>query len=85
FGSVVLKNHKGAMDCAAHFPADRILLETDAPYQPLQGKTFSSYLDLGDICAGLAALRKQAGSPGGESEDLEAITTANFYSVFNVK
>jgi TatD DNase family protein len=82
FGTVVLKNHREAMACAARFPPDRILLETDAPYQPLRGKTFSSWRDLDAICSGLAALRKEAGSPCATPEELEAQTTANFFRVF---
>jgi len=39
FGSVVLKNHKEAIASAAQLPPERLLLETDAPYQPLRGKT----------------------------------------------
>jgi len=82
FGTTVLKNHREAMACAAVFPLDRILLETDAPYQPLRGKTFSSWRDLGSINSCLAALRKEAGSPGAEPDELEMQTTANFYKVF---
>ena len=83
FGTTVLKNHREAMICAAHFPLDRILFETDAPYQPLRGKTFSSWRDLQQICVSIAALRKGAGSPGAEADELEAQVTANFFRVFN--
>ncbi|MCL2472986.1 MAG: TatD family hydrolase [Treponema sp.] len=83
FGTVVLKNHKEAMASAALLPSGRILLETDAPYQPLRGKNFSSWQDLDAICRGIAALRKEAGSDCGDSGELEEITTANFYSVFS--
>ena len=82
FNAGVLKNHREAIDCAAHFPAERILLETDAPYQPLRGNSFSSWRDLEAICRGIADLRKAAGSEGGEFEELEAVTTANFFRVF---
>jgi len=82
FGSVVLKNHKDAMASAACFPAERILLETDAPYQPLRGKSFSSYGDLKATLAGIAALRKEAGSSFAGHEELEQATTGNFFRVF---
>jgi TatD DNase family protein len=82
FGSVVLKNHREAMASAAHFPANRILLETDAPYQPLRGKVFSSWRDLEAICQGIAALRKEADSPCSCAEELQKQITANFYRVF---
>ena len=83
FGSVVLKNHREAMASAALFPAERILLETDAPYQPLHGRAFSSWCDLEAICSCIADLRKEAGSPCATKEELEETTTANFFKVFS--
>jgi TatD DNase family protein len=82
FGTPVILNHKTAIACAALFPPERILLETDAPYQPLRGKTFSTWQDLDSICRGIAALRKEAGSPCATPEEIEAVTTANFYRAF---
>ena len=83
FGTTILKNHKEAMASAALFPPGRILLETDAPYQGLKGKTFSSYRDLEIICSCIAALRKEAGSPVNTPCELEEQSTANFYRVFS--
>jgi len=82
FGTAVLKNHKEAIASAAVLPADNILLETDAPYQPLKGKEFSTWQDLRQICSCIADLRKKAGSPCASTEELEAQTTENFYRVF---
>ena len=82
FGAVVLKNHKDAVTCAALFPPDRLLLETDAPYQPLRGSAFSSWRDLSRICSAIAAFRKEAGSPCNTPEELDAQTTENFFRVF---
>ena len=84
FGSVVLKNHREAMASAASFPSDRILLETDAPYQPLRGKEFSSYCDLEAICRGIAALRKEAGVECDSFEELQKATTDNFFRIFTM-
>ena len=82
FGTTVLKNHREAMASSANFPSGRILLETDAPYQPLRGKEFSSWQDLEMICAGIAGLRKEAGSDCASAEELERQTTENFFGVF---
>ena len=83
FGSAVSKNHREAMASAAFFPAERILLETDAPYQPLRGRAFSSWRDLDAICSCIAALREEAGSPCAAKEELEETTTANFFRAFS--
>jgi TatD DNase family protein len=82
FGAPILTNHKGAQRCCAILPAERLLLETDAPYQPLRGRTFSSWQDLPLICRGAAELRKEAGSPGGTQEELEALIEANYFRAF---
>jgi TatD DNase family protein len=82
FGTAVLKNHKEAIASAGILPADRLLLETDAPYQPLRGKEFSTWRDLSQICSCIAALRKEAGSPCAGPEELEKQTTKNFFCVF---
>jgi TatD DNase family protein len=85
FGTTVLKNHRKAMASAAFFPADRILFETDAPYQPLRGKTFSSWRDLDAICLGIAALRKEAGSSCSNYEELKEQTSENFFRIFTTR
>ena len=85
FGSIVLKNHKEAVACAARLPLDRILFETDAPYQPLRGKEFSSFADLKEICSCIAGLRNETGSNeiGGEGvEAFEKKIDENFFRVF---
>ena len=82
FGTIVLKNHREAMASAASFPSDRILLETDAPYQPQRGRTFSSWRDLESICRCVAGLRKDAGNSGSASDELKELTTENFNRVF---
>jgi len=83
FGTAVLKNHKDAMASAGILPADRVLLETDAPYQPLREKEFSTWRDLSQICSCIADLRKEAGSPCANPEELEKQTTENFFRVFS--
>jgi len=82
FGTAVLKNHRAAIASACILPADRILLETDAPYQPLKGNKYSTWRDLSQICTCIAGLRKEAGSPCASPEELEEQTTVNFYRIF---
>jgi TatD DNase family protein len=82
FGTVILKNHREAMRCAARFAPERLLLETDAPYQPLRGRVFSSWADLPLIRDTMAALRKEAESPRTSPEEVEAAVEANFFRAF---
>jgi TatD DNase family protein len=84
FGAAITKNHKEAQRCCALLPADRILLETDAPYQPLQGASFSHWDDLPVILAAAARLREEAGNTA-SPESLEAVLEANFFAAFEVK
>ena len=83
FGTTVLKNHKEAMASAAVFPPEHLLLESDAPWQPLRGEEFSSWQDLDLICSAIAGLRKEAGSPCNTREELELATTENFFGIFS--
>jgi TatD DNase family protein len=84
FGTTVMLNHREALRCCAAFPPERLLTETDAPYQPPRGKKYSSWEDLPRILETLAMLRREAGSPGNEPAELENIIEANFRAVFGV-
>jgi TatD DNase family protein len=84
FGTVILLNHRAAMDSCARLPPERLLTETDAPYQPLRGRPFSSWADLPAIIAGAAALRREAGSPCGDAAELEAALDRNFARVYGI-
>jgi TatD DNase family protein len=78
-GIVTFKNAADLQDVAKWLPADRILVETDAPFLapvPHRGKTGEPAF-VADTARFVAALR-------GEGEDeLRAQTTANFYALFS--
>ncbi|GHV85310.1 hypothetical protein AGMMS50230_09180 [Spirochaetia bacterium] len=82
FGTTIMLNHKNAIRSCAAFPPDRLLLETDAPWQPLRGAFFSQWQDLAAITRAAAAIRKETGGVGGEPEVLERITDENFFRVY---
>jgi TatD DNase family protein len=82
FGGAILLNHKETRRCCAAFPPERLLIETDAPYQPLRGREFSRWADLPLILNGMAELRRQAGAFSGTPEDLEKTVDANFRRAF---
>jgi TatD DNase family protein len=82
FGTTIMLNHLGAMRCCALFPAERLLAETDAPYQPLRGQAFSRWEDLPRIVAAAAALRREAGTDGCAALELASIIEGNFRRAF---
>jgi TatD DNase family protein len=88
FGTTIMLNHKNAIRSCAAFPADRILFETDAPFQPLRGKRHSSFGDLPAVIRAAAAIR---GADGGtaaalntplNAAELERVSGASFFRVF---
>jgi TatD DNase family protein len=82
FGAPLLLNHKEAVRAFSSLPAERLLLETDAPYQPLRGRPFSTWSTLPLVLEGAAACRREAGATGGGAAELEAITDKNFREVY---
>jgi len=81
FGNAILLNHKQAQRSCALLPMDRLLTETDAPYQPRRGQKYSSWQDLPLILEAAASLRSEAGN-GISAKDLEAQIEENFGNVF---
>jgi TatD DNase family protein len=81
FGSNIVCNHRQAMRCCAMFPAERLLVETDAPFQVPKGQSFSHWADLPRIIEAASVLRREAGS-GTDANDLETQIEANFRDVF---
>ncbi|MBO4699798.1 TatD family hydrolase [bacterium] len=49
FGNALLNGHKKAAETVKTLPEDRILTETDAPYQPKKGENFSKPQDILEI------------------------------------
>jgi TatD DNase family protein len=86
FGTSILLNHRKAMHSSAVLPADRLLTESDCPYQPLSNpaRNFSSWEDLPIILNAMAALRLEAGLPVSDAEELEKIIESNFRTVFGI-
>ena len=83
FGNTIMLNHKQAMRSCALLPAERLLTETDAPYQPRLGQPFSQWSDIPLILEAAAALRCEAGNTI-TAKELETQTETNFRMAFNV-
>jgi len=85
FGNVIRLNHREAMRCCAVFPADRLLTETDAPFQPSRGNEFSCYADLYPILETMTALRREAGTADLTAEEMKETVEENFHAAFGYK
>jgi len=81
FGNTVALNHKQAKRSCALLPAERLLTETDAPFQPQRGQKYSQWSDLPVIIETIASLRREAGN-NIVTEDMESQITNNFYNAF---
>jgi len=84
FGTTVMLNHREAMRCCAVFPVERLLTETDAPFQPPRGREFSVYADIVPILEAIAALRRTAGSECATAAEMEKIIEGNFRAAFGM-
>jgi TatD DNase family protein len=76
FGNTVINGHKQAMRSLTLLPAERLLTETDAPFQPARGQKFSQWTDLPRIIEKAANLRNV------NAKELEFQIEKNFRSVF---
>ena len=81
FGTTLLLNHKNAVSSCAAFPADRLLFETDAPWQPLRGREFSRWSDLSCILEAAVKIRNEAGQKT-DAAELERLIDRNFLKIF---
>jgi len=76
FGNTIRNGHKHAMQCCSEFPVERLLTETDAPFQPSRGQNFSCWTDLPYIVEKAASLRNVP------AKELETQIEINFNNVF---
>lgn len=84
FGTPIRLNHKRAMEACAGIDADRMLFETDAPYQKPRGKEYSTWSDLAETISAAAKLRAAAGTPHAAEEELERAGDENFARAYGV-
>jgi len=84
FGNTIMLNHKQAIQCCSLLPAERLLTETDAPYQPRRGEKYSVWADLPLVLKTTANLRDESGNKIDE-RDLEAQIEINFKQAFDLR
>ncbi|MDR0628437.1 MAG: TatD family hydrolase [Treponema sp.] len=80
FGTSLVGGRKETIRSCAGLPLNRLLLETDTPYQPLRGCAFSRWQDLPVILQAVSRLRGDFGHSGADT--LESLIEANFYQAY---
>ncbi len=76
FAKQLLNGNKKSRACVGELPLDRILLETDAPYQTLKGETATSPLEIRRVYAEAALIR------GIGMDELAAALQKNFTAAY---
>jgi TatD DNase family protein len=76
FGNGIINGNKKAQKSCAACDADRILFETDAPYQSRLGCDYSVYSDVYEIIKKAAVIKNIA------PRELEEHTDKNFFKIF---
>ena len=84
FGAPVLNGNKHAAAACAAVPLDRLLAETDAPWQPPRGGDFCRAEDIVPVVAGMARLRGIDASAGAGTEAFAQSLVANFHRAYAV-
>ncbi|MCI1208065.1 MAG: TatD family hydrolase [Treponema sp.] len=84
FGKPLLNGHKRALECVRSLPAERLLFETDAPFQTLKNESFTTPGDIYRVYTTAAAVRLEAGSTCATLEELKIQIEKNFISVFGM-
>jgi TatD DNase family protein len=84
FGTAIALNHKRAMEAVSFLPQERLLTETDAPYQPLRNNRFSSWKDIHTVLQTMADLRRQSGTTCQNVGEIESHIDENFRKAFFV-
>ncbi|MCL2244683.1 MAG: TatD family hydrolase [Treponema sp.] len=81
FGNIIRLNHKHAIRSCALLPVQRLLTETDAPYQPPRGENYSRWSNLPLILEAASVIRNEAGA-GIQANELETQIENNFRAIF---
>lgn len=76
FGKPVLNGRKASVKCVKELPLNRILLETDAPYQTLKGEKFTNPGDIRKVYSAVSCIRNVS------EEDISAQIFRNFKQAY---
>jgi len=82
FCNAIMLNHKQAIQCCSLLPVERLLTETDAPFQPRRGEKHSVLADLRLILETAVTLRNNTENAVTDATALENQIEDNFRKVF---
>lgn len=78
FGKPLLNGNKKSIGCVKELPLEKILLETDAPYQTLKGEEKTTPMQIKQVYEKACEIR------GMNMENLENCVLKNFFAAFGV-
>ncbi len=78
FGKSIISGKKSALQCCHDLPLDRILLETDGPYQTLKGENETKPLDIKNVYSEFCKIRNISG------EKLSPLIFNNYKTIFGL-
>ena len=78
FGKALMKGNKKSIDCVKNLPVERLLFETDAPFQTLRGEAFTPPSDISLVYEEASKIR------GLETNALSLAVEKNFKRAFNL-
>jgi TatD DNase family protein len=79
FGTPIINGNRKALKTLENLPKERILAETDAPYQPTSGKQFSAVSDIISVIEKAAVIKEVNRS------EMENIIFSNFQKILTKK
>ncbi len=59
FGKQILNGNRKALECVEKLPSERLLLETDAPFQTLRGEKYTRMEQILDVYAAVLEIRSE--------------------------
>lgn len=80
FGKQILNGNKKAIECVKNLPEERLLLETDAPFQTLKGESFTSFREI--IIVYKAAMNLRGIENVSRAERFAFSLKNNFFNLF---
>ena len=83
FGKQILNGNKKSIECVRFLPSERLLLETDAPFQTLKNENMTSPLEIRRVYQAALEIRRRE-NPLLSMDELQRALSCNFLRVFDM-